>query len=212
MNLSESARAHPEADAIDARVVLARTRAWVARAVVGLNLCPFAKAPLVKDQIRFVVCDATDPQALLDALRREMHDLARADPARHETTLLIHPRVLEDFLDFNDFLDRADAALEEVGCAGVLQVASFHPDYRFAGTEPDEPGNATNRSPYPTLHLLREDSVERAVAAFGETDAIVDANIRTLEALGAQGWSDLQARCREDANASIGRPLVAEPR
>ncbi len=213
MDPTESASPRPQADALDARVVLARTRAWVARAVVGLNLCPFAKAPLVKDQIRFVVCDATDPASLLDALRREMDDLARADPTRHETTLLIHPHVLEDFLDFNDFLDRADAALEELGCAGVLQVASFHPDYRFAGTEPDDPGNATNRSPYPTLHLLREDSVERAVAAsFGQADAIVEANIRTLEALGAQGWSDLQARCREDADASIGRPLVPDHR
>ena len=181
--------------------VIAETRAWIARAVVGLNLCPFARAVQVKDQIRCVATDARDAEALLARLCDEMHRLAEADPAQVETTLLVHPQVMTDFLDFNDFLEIADAALEELGYSGVLQVASFHPQFQFAGTEPDEIGNATNRSPYPTLHLLREDSVERAVAAVPEAAAIFENNIRTLEQLGAQGWADLQAQCRLDAQA-----------
>jgi hypothetical protein len=182
--------------------VIAETRAWVQRAVVGLNLCPFAKAPLVKGQIRFVVCESDDPRVLLDALLAQMRELAAADPDVVETTLLIHPNALLDFAEFNDFLDAADAALEDLGLDGVLQVASFHPDYQFADAAPDDIGNATNRSPYPTLHLLREASVERAVAAFPEADAIYEANIATLEALGADGWAQLQAQCREDAATS----------
>jgi hypothetical protein len=184
---------------IDADLALAQTRAWVTRAVVGLNLCPFAKAPLVKGQIRYVVCAATDPQALLDALCAQLHELAHADPEQLETTLLVHPHVLGDFADYNDFLDRADAAVEALGYAGELQVASFHPHYRFAGTDADDPGNATNRSPHPTLHLLREVSVERAVAAFPDAASIYEANIRTLRALGPHGWAALQAQCRDDA-------------
>ncbi len=186
----------------DADLAIAETRAWVQRAVVGLNLCPFAKAPWVKGQVRFRVCETDDPRVLLDALCEEMNALVRADPAVLETTLLIHPNVLQAFDDFNDFLEAADAALDELGLEGVLQIASFHPRYRFEGTEPDDLSNATNRSPYPTLHLLREASVERAVAAFPEAEAIFEANIATLEALGAQGWSELQAQCRADAALS----------
>jgi hypothetical protein len=179
--------------------VVRETEAWLRLAVVGLNLCPFAKAPLVKGQIRFAICESDDPRVLLEALVEQMHALVAADPAELETTLLIHPEALVDFIDFNDFLDAADAALDELGYAGVLQVASFHPDYRFAGTDADDPGNASNRSPYPTLHLLREASVERAVDAFPDTEAIVDNNLRTLRALGAEGWHALQARCRDEA-------------
>jgi hypothetical protein len=174
-------------------------RAWLRHAVVGLNLCPFAKAPMVRDQIRFVVDATDDPRVLLDALGVEMRALAEADPVERETTLLIHPNVLTDFDDFNDFLDAADALLEGLGLLGVLQVASFHPDYRFADVDADDPSNATNRAPYPTLHLLREASVERAVQAFPEAAAIYETNIRTLEALGAEGWAALQARCRDEA-------------
>ena len=184
---------------IDRQPALAQTRAWVARAVVGLNLCPFAKAPLVKGQIRFVLCEASDPQALLDTLREQMHALAQGDPEQLETTLIVHPNVLGDFGEFNDFLDRADAALDDLGYAGVLQVASFHPQYQFAGTAANDLGNATNRSPYPTLHLLREASVERAVAAIPEAASIYETNIRTLQALGPQGWAQLQAQCQHDA-------------
>ena len=182
--------------------VIAETCAWVQRAVVGLNLCPFAKAPLVKGQIRFVVGESDDPRVLLDARVAQMRELAVADPDLVETTLLIHPNALLDFAEFNDFLDAADAALDDLGLDGVLQVASFHPDYQFADAPPDDIGNATNRSPYPTLHLLREASVERAVAAFPEADAIYEANIATLEALGADGWAQLQTQCREDAATS----------
>ena len=176
---------------IDRQPALAQTRAWVARAVVGLNLCPFAKAPLVKGQIRFVLCEASDPQALLDTLREQMHALAQGDPEQLETTLIVHPNVLGDFGEFNDFLDRADAALDDLGYAGVLQVASFHPQYQFAGTAPDDIENASNRSPYPTLHLLREASVERAAEAMTDPDEIYRRNIETLRKLGSAGWKAL---------------------
>ena len=184
---------------IPAQQAINETRAWIDRAVVGLNLCPFARAVQVKQQIRCVVSDATDTHALLARLCDEMHLLAEADPARVQTTLLVHPAVLTDFLDFNEFLEIADAALEDLGYEGVLQVAPFHPQFQFAGTEPDDLGNASNRSPYPTLHLLREDSVERALAAFPDAEAIFETNIRTLQALGADGWAALQAQCKQDA-------------
>jgi len=174
--------------------VIDRTRAWVEHAVVGLNLCPFAKAPMVKGQIRYVVSETTDPRALLDELCAQMEALLAADPSEVETTLLIHPNVLGDFLDFNDFLDAAEAALVELGHEGVLQIASFHPDYRFDGTDSDDVGNASNRAPYPTLHLLREASVERAVEAFPEAAVIFESNLRTLEVLGPQGWDALRAK------------------
>ena len=190
------------ADAATATAVIAHTRAWVQRVVVGLNLCPFAKAPLAKGQVRFVVCEAREPAALLEALAAEMRALAQADAAVLETTLVIHPNVLGDFGEFNDFLDHAEAALDELGLEGVLQVASFHPDYRFAGTAAGDLGNATNRSPYPTLHLLREASVERAVEAIPEAGSIFEANIATLESLGAAGWAALRAECQRDAQAA----------
>jgi hypothetical protein len=122
-----------------------------------------------------------------------MRQLAAADPQRIDTTLIVHPQVLQDFADFNDFLEAADAALEELGLQGVLQVASFHPQYRFAGTRSSDVSNNTNRSPYPTLHLLREDSVARAVAAFPQAEAIYERNIAVLKKLGRAGWSKLMA-------------------
>jgi len=178
---------------------IAQTRAWVDRAVIGLNLCPFAKAVQVKGQVRYVVCEASDAKTLLALLQDEMRLLADTPASEVDTTLVIHPFVLEDFLDYNDFLDVADAALDELGLDGVLQVASFHPRYQFDGTDVDDVTNATNQSPYPTLHLLREDSVDRAVAAFEEPESIFEANMRTLEDLGADGWAALMARCRKDA-------------
>ena len=182
--------------------VIARTRAWLQRAVIGLNLCPFAKAVEAKGQVRYVVSDATDPECLLDDLCRELDMLAETDAATVDTTLLIHPQVLVDFLDYNDFLDRADAAIERLGHAGVLQVASFHPDYQFAGTAPDDVENASNRSPYPTLHLLREASIDRAVAAFPEAESIYETNILTLRRLGRDGWAALQAEIDRDARGA----------
>ena len=182
--------------------VIAETRAWVDRAVIGLNLCPFAKAVQVKGLIRYTLCEASDTAALLEALCSELHLLADADAAQLDTTLLIHPGVLNDFLDFNDFLAVAEAAVDELGYAGVLQVASFHPQFQFADTRADDVSNATNRSPYPILHLLREASIDRAVAAFPEAETIFEANIETLETLGADGWAALQAQCRKDAAES----------
>ncbi len=179
--------------------VTAETLAWVTRAVVGLNLCPFAKAPLVKGQIRCVVSSADDARSLLADLREELELLAEAKPDKIETTLVVHPRAMVDFAEFNDFLDEAEQLLDAMDLSGIIQVASFHPQYQFAGTEDDDMGNATNRSPYPTLHLLREESVERAVDAFPEADKIFEANIRTLEALGREGWVELRAQCRRDA-------------
>lgn len=179
--------------------VIAETRAWVDRAVIGLNLCPFAKAVQVKGLIRYTLCEARDAAALLEVLCNELHLLAAADATQLDTTLLIHPGVLNDFLDFNDFLAVAEAAVDELGYAGVLQVASFHPQFQFAGTRADDVSNATNRSPYPTLHLLREASIDRAVAAFPEAETIFEANIQTLEELGADGWAALQEQCRRDA-------------
>jgi uncharacterized protein len=167
------------------------TRHWLERAVIGLNLCPFAKAVHVKEQIRWVESAAEDPDQLLEDLVRELQFLAAADPATVETTLLIHPRVLADFLDYNDFLDIADAAVDSLGLAGVLQVASFHPGYQFAGTAPDDAENLSNRSPYPTLHLLREASIDAAVAAFPEAASIYERNIETLRRLGKQDWHRL---------------------
>ena len=170
---------------------IADTRRWLERAVIGLNLCPFAKAVTVKDQVRFVLSDATTPQALRDELARELALLRDADPDAIDTTLIVHPRVLVDFLDYNDFLDVADALIESMDLAGELQLASFHPDYVFAGTSADDPGNCTNRAPYPTLHLLREDSVDKAVAAFPDADRIYEANIEALRKLGPAGWKKL---------------------
>ena len=171
--------------------ITAATREWLEKAVIGLNLCPFAKAVHAGNQIRYAVSDAQTPEALLADLGRELQTLAAADRADVETTLLIHPRVLVDFVDYNDFLDIADAAVEELGFAGTIQIASFHPQYRFADTEPDAIENFSNRSPYPMLHLLREESVERAIAAFPDVARIPERNIETLRSIGHEGWRRL---------------------
>ncbi len=170
---------------------IADTRRWLERAVIGLNLCPFAKSVYVKQQVRFVLSDARDTDALARELREELLLLHRTDPRETDTTLVVHPHVLADFLDYNDFLDVADGLVAELGLEGELQVASFHPDYQFAGTACDDAGNCTNRSPWPMLHLLREASVARAVAAFPDPDAIVGRNIATLQRLGFEGWQRL---------------------
>jgi hypothetical protein len=179
---------------VDHATAIARTEEWLEKAVIGLNLCPFAKAVHVKQQIRYVVSDADTPEALLEQLMDELQLLSDTPAEKVDTTLIIHPHVLSDFEDYNEFLDVADAALEDMGLVGELQVASFHPDYQFADTAKDDIGNYTNRSPYPTLHLLREDSVERAVEAFPEAEAIFEKNIETMEQLGHEGWAKLFAR------------------
>jgi len=179
---------------------LAETRAWVERAVIGLQLCPFAKAPQVKGQVRYVASDAVDADDLLSALVDELRLLAATPADRIETTLLVHPCVFAEFEDHNDFLEIAEAALIALDLEGVIQIASFHPQYRFAGSEPDDIANATNRSPHPTLHLLREDSIERALATFADPDAIFEANIATMERLGHEGWAALMRQWRDGAD------------
>ncbi|MDN3575341.1 DUF1415 domain-containing protein [Chitinimonas viridis] len=171
--------------------VITATRDWLEKAVIGLNLCPFAKAVYVKQQVRLVVSEARNLDALLEDLDRELDRLAEADPEELDTTLLIHPYILNDFLDYNEFLDVADGVVAEHELEGVIQIASFHPKYQFADTEPDDISNYSNRSPYPTLHLLREDSIDRAVAAFPDAADIFEKNIATLRELGQTGWDAL---------------------
>ncbi len=174
--------------------VLTQTRHWLEKAVIGLNLCPFAKAVYVKNQVRLVVSHARHADDLLEELDREL-DLLVATPAEEiDTTLLIHPTLFEDFLDFNDFLELADGVVSEHELEGVIQLASFHPRFQFDGTEPDDISNYTNRAPFAMLHLLREESVDKAVEAFPEADAIFEQNIQTLEKLGIEGWKALGLR------------------
>jgi uncharacterized protein len=171
--------------------IIAATEAWLEAAVIGLNLCPFARAVHAEKRIRYVVSEAATAEALLDALLSELEFLAAADADEVETTLLIHPLALGDFLDYNDFLDTADAAVDGLSFTGEIQVASFHPHYRFAGTGPEDIENFSNRSPHPMLHLLREASVERAVASHPDTGKIPEKNIATLRRLGRDGWDRL---------------------
>jgi hypothetical protein len=181
----------PENEAPSDEAAIAATRQWIERAVIGLNLCPFARAPYTQQRVRLRVSRARDAYALADDLREELEWLRDTDPAECETSLLIHPFVLTDFLAFNDFLDVTDALLDELGLEGEIQVATFHPDFQFGDAEPDAIENATNRSPYPTLHLLRESSIDRAVESGIDTDAIYQRNIETLRKLGAKGWQTL---------------------
>jgi hypothetical protein len=164
---------------------------WLERAVIGLNLCPFAKAVHVKKQIRYVVSAATDAEALREDLVRELRLLVETPAADIETTLLVHPDVLGDFFDYNYFLGQANAALASLDLTDTFQIASFHPHYQFAGTAPDAIDNYSNRSPYPMLHILREASITRAVAAFPDAARIFDGNIATLRRLGHEGWDKL---------------------
>jgi hypothetical protein len=168
-------------------IVIAATRGWLEKIVIGLGLCPFAKAVHVKGQIRYFVSQADTPEALLVDLLGELSLLSAADPDVTDTTLLIHPRALPDFLDYNDFLSVAEAAVDDMELTGELQIASFHPYYQFADNTPEDPANCCNRSPYPMLHLLREASVDRAVVAFPDASLIVDKNIETLRTIGHEG-------------------------
>jgi hypothetical protein len=171
--------------------VIAATRIWLERAVIGQQLCPFAAAPYLSDRVRFCVTEQRSGGGLLEDLHRELQMLRDADPLQCETTLLIHPHAMTEFRDYNDFLDECDAAVAELGLEGELQVASFHPNYQFAGTSEQDITNFTNRSPYPMLHLLREASVARAVATFPAIDEIGSRNMETLRRLGHEGWQRL---------------------
>jgi uncharacterized protein len=167
--------------------VIAATRHWVEKAVIGLRLCPFAASPYLRGLIRYRVSEQASTEGLAEDLAQELLHLAAADPLVCETTLLIHPHVLGDFLDYNQFLDRAEATVAALDLKGELQIASFHPAYQFAGSAPDDVENGSNRSPYPMLHLLREASVRQAAATFPEVNEIGNRNIATLRALGAAG-------------------------
>jgi hypothetical protein len=182
------------ADDLDREVIVAATRDWLEKAVIGLGLCPFAASAYRSDRIRFQVSVQESTEGLLQDLARELLQLQSADPLRHETTLLIHPLVLNDFADYNQFLDEADATVLALGLEGELQIASFHPAYQFAGSGPDEIENYTNRAPYPLLHLLRESSVTHAAATFPGVAEISDRNMATLRALGELGWRRLWTR------------------
>lgn len=180
-------------DAFDPARIEAGVRRWLERAVIGLNLCPFAKAVHAKQQVRIVISDASTERALLEELGEELALLRDTPADQVDTTLLVHPQVLGDFLDYNDFLGDADALVEAMDLDGVLQVASFHPQYQFAGSQPDDADNLTNRAPYPILHLLREASIDRAVAAYPDPDAIIGRNVATVRELGFEGWNRLLA-------------------
>jgi hypothetical protein len=180
---------HSEPETVER--VIAATRDWLQKAVIGLGLCPFAEHAYSRERIRYRVSAQRSAFGLVDELAEELLYLQSADPALLETTLLIHPHVLNDFADYNQFLDEADATVAALGLEGELQIASFHPAYQFEGCEPDDVRNCTNRSPYPTLHLLREASVTRAVETFPNVHEIGDKNMATLRALGADGWRAL---------------------
>lgn len=184
----------------DEAIVLQDMHRWLERAVIGLNLCPFAKGVHVKGQIHYAVSKARSPNELNSDMRSELKALADHDAEERDTTLLVVPYCLGDFFDFNDFLAEADQALVDMDLDGIIQIASFHPDYQFAGTTKKNISNATNRAPYPTLHLLREASIDKAVAAFPEPEAIFEQNMNTLEKLGAEGWAKLDV-----GPSSVGR-------
>ena len=178
------------------RIAIEDTQLWLTRAVVGLNLCPFAKAVMAKGQVRYVVTELTEPEQVLKLLQTEMQTLVDTDPDTLDTTLLIAPYLLPDFLDFNEFLFDCEAVLQAMDLEGVLQIADFHPNYQFAGTAPEDVENRTNQSPYPTLHLLREDSVTRAVDAFPDAALIYERNIDLLREMGTAGWQALGIKSR----------------
>ena len=181
----------PYADPAGADQILTDTERWLERAVIGLNLCPFAKSVFVKKQVRYALTAANNADELLAELECELNLLANTDPAKLDTTLLIHPQAMTDFLDYHFFLAEVDALNRNLGYEGVFQIASLHPQYEFAGSDPDDIANFTNRSPYPTLHLLRESSIDKAVAAFPDAANIFERNIETMENMGHEGWKKL---------------------
>lgn len=173
-------------------VVVKKTQVWLEKAVIGLNLCPFAKAVHIKNQIRYVVTTATTEEELIQVLIRELQYITQTSPEAVDTTLIIHPEIFSDFLDYNEFLAVADGAIDELKLDGIIQIASFHPKYQFAGTDPEDITNYTNRSPYPMLHLLRESSLTKVLETFPNPESIPEKNMDTLEELGIEGWKKLE--------------------
>ena len=175
----------------DDQLIIDHTRQWLEIAVIGLNLCPFAKAPYIKNRVRIVVSHAKHTDGFLEDLDRELLYLAETPAEAVETTLLIHPDLYSDFFAFNDILDFADQAVLDNDLEGIIQIAPFHPQFQFADTEPDDISNYTNRSPYPTLHLIREESIAKAAEAIPDAAEIFERNIRLLEEMGHEGWQKL---------------------
>jgi len=186
----------PSADTLTEKQIIALTSAWLEKVVIGLNLCPFAKPVHTKGQIDYFLSHARDESTLANDLRLAMQRLIAAPPETIDTCLLIHPWTLSDFIEYNNFLDIADEILDELDLIGVLQIASFHPDYQFAGTSEDDVTNCTNRSPFPLLHLLREESLDKATAALPDASVIVDRNLETMNSLGHEGWNQLQSQLK----------------
>lgn len=186
----------PRADTLTEKQIIALTSAWLEKVVIGLNLCPFAKPVHTKGQIDYFLSHARDESTLATDLRLAMQRLIAAPPETIDTCLLIHPWTLSDFIEYNNFLDIADEILDELDLIGVLQIASFHPDYQFAGTSEDDVTNCTNRSPFPLLHLLREESLDKATAALPDASVIVDRNLETMNSLGHEGWNQLQSQLK----------------
>ena len=192
----------PEADTLTEKQFIAYTSAWVEQVVIGLNLCPFAKPVHTKGQIDYFLSHARDETTLAADLRLAMQRLIASTPDSMDTCLLIHPWVLSDFFDYNNFLNIADEILDELELIGVLQIASFHPHYQFAGTTEDDVTNCTNRSPFPMLHLLREESLDKATAALPDANVIVDRNLNTMITLGHEGWNRLQSQLKQSIKSS----------
>ena len=185
---------------MDHHHIVSSVRHWVETLVVDLNLCPFAKRELVKDRIRFSVTEASTEEALLQMLEEEFQRLE--SDANIETTLLIHPCVLQDFFDYNNFLALAEGLVQQLGLEGVYQIAGFHPEYQFAGTEPEDVENFTNRTPYPLMHLIREESLGRAIASYPDPDNIPTRNIQLMQDLGEDKMKAMLQACFEAANHS----------
>ena len=198
---TNAAKAPPHSESTDTYVQ--DTVRWLERAVIGLNLCPFAKSVHVKGQIHYVVTLATIAEDVLAALREELQGLANAPAEVRDTTLVVVPHCLHDFLDFNDFVGDVEDVVHDMGLEGTVQVASFHPQFHFAGTDADDVTNCTNRAPYPTLHLLREASIDRAVSIFPEAETIFERNMEVLEEMGMAGWLALDVGPHDNGGKSI---------
>jgi hypothetical protein len=194
--------AFPAQTILTEKQIIALTRAWVEHVVIGLNLCPFAKPVHMKGQIHYSLSHARDENTLATDLRLSMQNVIATTSDTIDTCLLIHPWVLSDFIDYNNFLDTADEILDELDLIGVLQIASFHPNYHFAGTTEDDITNCTNRSPFPMLHLLREASLDKATAALPDPDVIVNRNLETMTSLGHEGWNQLQSQLKQSIQSS----------
>ena len=174
--------------------VISDSQQWLERAVIGLNLCPFAKSVHVKSLIRYAISDAKSESELLADLQSELIFLNSVSPTITDTTLLIAPMCLHDFLEFNQFILKANKSLTKLDLDGIFQIATLHPQYQFAGTDVDDITNYTNRAPYPTLHLLRESSIDRALQAIPNAESIFEVNMNTMRRIGVEGWRDLGLR------------------